>query len=127
MRTAMSAMSGIVADASNQATRRARAQVPSAPVLGLRRNEALSEWVVSGNDPVGHRNLPPSVHAELRSERVAMRLRGTRGDTEALAELVVRKAGREQLHDFHLPRGELGCRDVRCHGARLVRPLLTDY
>jgi hypothetical protein len=79
-----------------------RAQVPSAPVLGLRRDEALPERVVSGHDAVGNGDLPPLVDAELCAEGVAMRLRGTRGDTEALAQLVIREAGGEQFHDLPL-------------------------
>ena len=45
--------------------------------------------------------------AELLAKDVAMRLRRSRRDAQPLADLVVREAGGDQLHDLTLPLGDL--------------------
>src|SRR6266540_6980586 len=59
-----------------------------------------------------------------------MRLRGTRGDTEALAQLVIREAGGEQFHDLPLALCEARRGGSRRHArdatSRLPGGLLTE-
>jgi hypothetical protein len=82
--------------------------VPSAPAIGRSRLEASRERVVAGYRSIGHRDLPASGDPELLSQDIRMRLRRSRGDAQALADLVVRAPGGDELDDLALPLGDRG-------------------
>jgi hypothetical protein len=86
---------------------RRAAGMPSAPDAGVAGVEALCEWVGAGECAVRRRNLPPTRHAELLPQDVAVRLRGPRGDPETLAHLVVRAACSDEMDDLPLTFGEI--------------------
>src|SRR6266516_913309 len=80
-----------------------RARLPSAPDAGRSRRELTGKGVFSCERPESGRDLSPSWHTELLAKHVAMRLGRPRGDPEALADLFVRAAERDQLDHLSLP------------------------
>ena len=94
-------------------------RVPSVPGVGVGRSEALQKRVLAGQKPIGDRNLPPARDAELLAKDVTVRLRRSRRDAQPLADLVVREARGDQLHDLTLPLGDLQGSPAQylCHGA----------
>src|SRR5690348_3975604 len=87
---------------------RPRARLPSAPVVGQGRLEALREGVVSGQEPIGDRDLPSFRYAQFLPQDVAMGFRGAGGDAQSLTDLVVRAAGCDQLDDLALSLRDAG-------------------
>ena len=65
------------------------------------------------------RDLPPPRHAELLAKRIAVRLGRSGRDAEALADLFVRAAGRDERDDFTLASGDRRdpARESFVHGA----------
>src|SRR3989442_9643705 len=94
--------------------RRVAGTVPSAPAIGRSRLEASRERVVAGYRPVRHWDLPASRHTELLAQDVRMCLRRSRGNAKALADLVVRAPGGDELDDLALPLGDRGERVPQC-------------
>ena len=82
--------------------------MPSAPAIGRSRLEASRERVVAGDGSVRHRDLPASCDPELLTHDIRMGLRRSRGDAKALADLVVRAPGGNELDDLALPLGDRG-------------------
>ena len=80
---------------------------PSVPGVGGARSEALQERVFAGQKAICDRDLASARDAELLAQDVAMRFRRSRRDAKPHADLVVRKAGGNELHDFALPLGDL--------------------
>ena len=85
---------------------RAAGTLPSAPRLDLGGAEALRERIVAREAQIGDGYLPPARDAELLAQHVAMRLGGSWGDPEPLANLVVRAAGGDQHDHLTLPLGD---------------------
>ena len=81
----------------------AGAASPSAPVVGSRRLQACRQRVLSRQQPERDRNLPPSRHAQLLPQHVAMRLRRPRRDAETASDLLVRATVSDQLDHLTLP------------------------
>ncbi len=83
------------------------------------RRELTREGVFARERPEGGWNLAPPRHAELLTEDVGMRFRRSRRDAEPVADLLVRAAAGDQLHDLQLPIGESE-RPLSCapHGKR---------
>src|SRR5262245_22805831 len=81
-----------------------RGRAPSVPRPA--RVEALCERVLPGHLPIRTGKLPPSPHAELLPENVAVRLDRARGDTEPLGDLVVGAARRDEDDHVALAIGD---------------------
>ena len=92
---------GLTGEGSGPTHGPGRGWKPSVPGVGG--SEAFRERVFAGQQPVGDRDLPPSGDAELLAQDVAVRLRRPRRDAEALADLVVRQPGGDQLDHLALP------------------------
>src|SRR3954471_16657584 len=97
---------------------RAGGGLPSAPSSGCRRCRLTGKGVFTRERPECSRNLPPPRYAELLTEHVAVGFRRPRRDTEALANLLVRAAERDEHDHLALPigQGELGAVRALLHG-----------
>lgn len=80
--------------------------VPSAPAVGRSRLEASCERVVTGDGSVRHGDLSPPGDTQLLAQNVRMSLRRSRGNTEPLADFVVRATCGDQLDHLTLPLGD---------------------
>src|SRR5207248_11720806 len=80
---------------------------PAAGTCGSASGEDRGEGVLPGRGAIRSRNLPPPRHAELLSQRVAVRLRRPRRNAEALSDFLVRTAGCDQCDDLSLAGSDL--------------------